>query len=319
MLSNIQCIHCFVHCGGSVGRIDRLLRTTKAVVQLLGSNVFINPTIIGGSGSWKQVIPNVPLRFILQERREFMDPQYGIPAFLSLLLRFRSHDSTDYRDKVYGLVSLIKGYQGKDFIVDYDLSTRDVYKGVARYIIEGSEKLDIIEYAYEHRCTCDRSTHISFGLPSWVPNWTCRRQLWSLFGSNSVNYKAAYSIPANVVFSHDSSATTCQGISIGIIERIYHIYQGFDHLGDPEIARKVLRDNILFVNPSIGSSHQHQCGPNIDVSVVSTLQYELLILSRGFHEVEQLPLETFARMCSVALNDSNLEDALFWNTRIGYT
>ena len=88
----------------------------------------------------------------------------------TMLVMFRSHESTGPHDKIYGLVGLVRGYKGKDFVVDYSLSTFEMYRNAARYIIEGSGNLDLLYEAFGIRCSCTTNSHLSPGVPSRVPN-----------------------------------------------------------------------------------------------------------------------------------------------------
>jgi hypothetical protein len=87
-----------------------------------------------------------------------------------MLVLFRSHESTGPHDKVYDLVGVVRRCKGKDFVVDYSLSTFDVYRNAARYIIEGSGNLDLLYEAFGIRCSCTTNSHLSPGVPSRVPN-----------------------------------------------------------------------------------------------------------------------------------------------------
>jgi hypothetical protein len=46
----------------------------------------------------------------------------------------------------------------------YTISVLDVYKNLAKYVIAGSARLDILTYAGHDQC-------VSQNVPSWVPNW----------------------------------------------------------------------------------------------------------------------------------------------------
>ncbi|KAH7180077.1 heterokaryon incompatibility protein-domain-containing protein [Fusarium flagelliforme] len=58
---------------------------------------------------------------------------------------------TDLRDKVFGLLGLISNVQASELSPDYELMVREVYIGVAAYLMQQS--------------------YYDYGIPSWVPFW----------------------------------------------------------------------------------------------------------------------------------------------------
>lgn len=85
--------------------------------------------------------------------------------FLSMLLKFRDHKSTDPRDKVYAPLMLSSASRElSDVIpVDYNLSTRDLFIRVALNCLhDPGWPLSILEL-----CRLGASKD----LPSWVPDW----------------------------------------------------------------------------------------------------------------------------------------------------
>ncbi|CVK98685.1 related to heterokaryon incompatibility protein het-6 [Fusarium mangiferae] len=83
---------------------------------------------------------------------------------------------TDLRDKIFGLLGLISNDQASELSPDYELTVREVYTGVAAYLMQKSHCCDIIQHANpywarnwfvkDHQyCNSD------YGIPSWVPFW----------------------------------------------------------------------------------------------------------------------------------------------------
>ncbi|KAF2757367.1 hypothetical protein EJ05DRAFT_511186 [Pseudovirgaria hyperparasitica] len=90
-------------------------------------------------------------------------------SLLYLLSAFSPMDSTDPRDKVYGLLGLSQedrpGTPNPTRVVpDYTRPVVDIYTDVARSLIQRTHTLDILS-------ACLGSGSVS-GLPSWVPDWT---------------------------------------------------------------------------------------------------------------------------------------------------
>lgn len=95
-------------------------------------------------------------------------------TLLNFLAETRWAESTDHRDKVFGLLSLAEdalslGYPDAGsgwapFRVDYRLSKEQVFIRTAKAIISTTNSLDVLRFAGKRADGYD-------GLPSWVPNW----------------------------------------------------------------------------------------------------------------------------------------------------
>lgn len=85
---------------------------------------------------------------------------HGLAA---LLIRFRGFESTDPRDKVYGLLRLSR--ESASITPDYTHTEAEVFKETVRLSIAQSRGLAILS-AVNY---LDRSLL----LPSWCPNWSC--------------------------------------------------------------------------------------------------------------------------------------------------
>lgn len=116
-----------------------------------------------------------------QARRKWHD-ECGT-ELVRLLQEFSDRQATDDRDKVYGLLSLVK--LGQWYIEpDYSLSTFETYMTTALALIEKHKSL---------ACwTGDQKRKSKLGFPSWIPDWSTavdtgdKRRL-DLFDSYSVN------------------------------------------------------------------------------------------------------------------------------------
>ncbi|KAH8807101.1 heterokaryon incompatibility protein-domain-containing protein [Xylogone sp. PMI_703] len=93
----------------------------------------------------------------------------GSSAVLDILHECRTFESTDPRDKIYGLLGIASRNSGGAFIdIDYSKSVESVYLDTAKRILSTSENLDFLSI---HRGPGDLAQR----LPSWVPDWTYRR------------------------------------------------------------------------------------------------------------------------------------------------
>ncbi|SCO53238.1 related to heterokaryon incompatibility protein het-6 [Fusarium fujikuroi] len=83
---------------------------------------------------------------------------------------------TDLRDKIFGLLGLISNDQASELSPDYELTVREVYIGVAAYLMQKNHCCDIIQHANPY---WDRNWSVKdhrycnndYGIPSWVPFW----------------------------------------------------------------------------------------------------------------------------------------------------
>ncbi|GKU03867.1 heterokaryon incompatibility protein [Fusarium langsethiae] len=91
----------------------------------------------------------------------------GEGALLEVLRASRGQSSSDPRDKLYGVLGVLPAHIRHSFRVDYNLSVKDVYTEIVEFLIQTTEKLDVI---------CE-SVHFptntgSVNLPSFVPDWS---------------------------------------------------------------------------------------------------------------------------------------------------
>ncbi|KAF5674098.1 heterokaryon incompatibility protein het-6 [Fusarium circinatum] len=83
---------------------------------------------------------------------------------------------TDLRDKIFGLLGLISNVQASELSPDYELMVREVYIGVAAYLMQKSHCCDLIQHAnpYWLRKWFEndlKPCKNDYGIPSWVPLW----------------------------------------------------------------------------------------------------------------------------------------------------
>ncbi|KAK7211997.1 hypothetical protein V2G26_019175 [Clonostachys chloroleuca] len=98
----------------------------------------------------------VSLRILRKESSNFMDLHYLLPYV-------QKFDSTDPRDKIFGLLSMVSS-NITSLVPDYTTAVHDVYTDLACQLIEKGGTLDVLGF-------CGVSGNID-NLPSWVPDWT---------------------------------------------------------------------------------------------------------------------------------------------------
>jgi hypothetical protein len=92
-------------------------------------------------------------------------------TLLMTLSNFRNSESTDPRDKVYGLISLVGGGIDADLMVpDYGKGVAEVYADTALYILTTTQSLLLFAHI-SHDTDYDGRD----GYRSWAPRWDCSR------------------------------------------------------------------------------------------------------------------------------------------------
>jgi hypothetical protein len=83
---------------------------------------------------------------------------------------------TDLRDKIFGLLGLVSDVHASELSPDYELMVREVYIGVAAYLMQKSHCCDFIQNANPYWARNlfgknHQSCKSDYGIPSWVPLW----------------------------------------------------------------------------------------------------------------------------------------------------
>lgn len=111
-------------------------------------------------------------------------------ALLEILRVCRRKVASDPRDKLYGILGILKPEIRKDFRVDYSLSVKDVYTEIVDYLLKTTERQDVI---------CDAiyfavDTGLAH-LPSFVPDWSHQTQICAM--GHQYKFSADQGIGAN--------------------------------------------------------------------------------------------------------------------------
>lgn len=106
--------------------------------------------------------------------------RFSLPILLSMTQRFKS---TDARDKVYALLSLVRTDTGLGNIgiPDYTISPETLYTRAAKYLICRRQDLFILENISSGN-VLSKKDQASF-LPSWVPDFRVQNSVQSLDGT----------------------------------------------------------------------------------------------------------------------------------------
>lgn len=98
-------------------------------------------------------------------------------TLLQILASFREHQASDPRDKVYGILGVLRqrfGFDLKGIDVDYTKTVAQVYIDSAIEILRTYQDLQLLDYI-SHLRGLDRD----LGFPTWVPRWD-RPEGWDL-------------------------------------------------------------------------------------------------------------------------------------------
>ncbi|KAI1398800.1 HET-domain-containing protein [Hypoxylon fuscum] len=141
-------------------------------------------------------------------------------SLLSVLFRYRILDSTDPRDKIFGLSALIKN-EFSDIEAlrpNYNVDTTELYTAVAEEILKRSSHLNLLSVPRRLSGTGPGD------LPSWAPDWTNTRLtaplgLANYSEINELAFATSGSSKPQVEFSN-GGIPTCLGVHGHFIDRI---------------------------------------------------------------------------------------------------
>lgn len=167
----------------------------------------------------------------LEEARHSWRDERHPMTILPLLWQFRSRKSSDPRDKVYSLLSMVKSWGPRPQIApDYTLPPEQLYRTIVRELIRITSKLSVL------MGTLTKPGGLA-NLPSWVPDWTV--QPTSFEQDRLVRadlYGASADHPPAVKYFGDKFLES-QGLIVTKISTVGEVMP--PHLGDLEL--KVFR------------------------------------------------------------------------------
>ena len=127
----------------------------------------------------------------------------GTERFLELLAMFRIRESTDPRDKIYGLLGMADTSFTRFISPDYALSVEELYKLSTFALIKWSRSLDVFSHLHHSHSTT---------LPSFVPDWRSRLTISHskyMFRLSSLHlYNASGSRKAEILRRHQNQLHT---------------------------------------------------------------------------------------------------------------
>jgi hypothetical protein len=145
----------------------------------------------------------------------------GSKGLLEALLYHRGKSCAEPRDRVYGILGILSANERSQFLVDYDISVRQVYINVVDCLLTTTRRLDVIcaSFHFPAYPSVER-------LPSWVPDWSSNPRV-SPLGHGFPGFSAAGTTEARFAFS---SRRRKLGISAIFVDKIGPCGM---HLGPP--------------------------------------------------------------------------------------
>ncbi|TGO51907.1 hypothetical protein BOTNAR_0341g00050 [Botryotinia narcissicola] len=236
---------------------------------------------------------NLPL---LNGKLRFSVPTAKPMELLDILQTFRKFECRDPRDKVYGLAGLSYSYHQK-LMIGYSKSVSEIYKDVARLIIETTDRLEIICAGEKTKCHCPSGSHQGLSTrPIWVPNWSCIREgtglrpglLRDRTADHLLQWNASGNMLIDAQFSEDGNVLNCRGIHLATITDVVHPVEN----NGPLDFRSILES--FYAADSINSFNQ--------VALLTALKKTLL--KTGYIDEltsQNLLVPTSIKICDISL------------------
>ncbi|KAF4457612.1 hypothetical protein F53441_485 [Fusarium austroafricanum] len=210
----------------------------------------------------------VPIKRIEDQRRLLAQTDKQTSRLMDVLVRFREMDSTDPRDKIFGLLGLVTENHG--IKVDYTLSVRQLYRQTALSIINLSGNLDILcQNPFERRegPRIFQQAHSQNELPSWAPEFDSEHEdcVAILFAQRDIFNAGIKSCetPCRLVPGED--ILILRGTILGTIGPIRRPGSKSNHVAKPRDFMKNYLDEDAIMN-----SENHLYAPMVGSKKIST-------------------------------------------------
>lgn len=150
--------HPVLHCGNSAVMATATFTFVADLVQLMSTSTDYGrrPDILS-----RVLLAIREVYHICECRKNYEEDLLPQRSLLHLLEKLSWTLVTDPRDKAYSLLGIARPYDGARLSIDYHVSSAQVFKNTAAYIIEGTRNLDILTEA----------SLTNPSLPTWVPDW----------------------------------------------------------------------------------------------------------------------------------------------------
>ncbi|KAI2633889.1 heterokaryon incompatibility protein-domain-containing protein [Xylaria nigripes] len=168
------------------------------------------------------------------------------PSLTFALCTFRSFKCKDPRDKVFGLLGLVRSPNDPLIRPDYSKSELEVYKDAAKYVLvtEGtSRKLPILAFTGVGQCRRLRE------LPSWVPDWASNARGKHVEGKDEAQIE--HSSGSNPAFSYFTPSWSNYGNSHDFMKPNQSRFEptddslGYKAALNSQVKMKLIEDDVL--------------------------------------------------------------------------
>ncbi|KAJ2975522.1 hypothetical protein NUW58_g8329 [Xylaria curta] len=99
----------------------------------------------------------------------------GDESLLNVMRAFRRKLTIEPRDRIFGILGVLPEAVRREFPVDYNLSVKEIYTNVVNFLLNTTERLDVIcesiHFPKQYSLT---------NLPSWVPDWSLNPDITAL-------------------------------------------------------------------------------------------------------------------------------------------
>ncbi|KAH6717537.1 heterokaryon incompatibility protein-domain-containing protein [Leptodontidium sp. MPI-SDFR-AT-0119] len=139
-------------------------------------------------------------------------------SLAKVLIKCHGLDSTDPRDKVYGILGLASDADNIGIRVDYSISVTDLYINTAIHVLETCQNFELL--------SCSLSNP-KLTLPSWVPDWSTSPVAYCNIARDLFNAHA--STPASITINKEEQKLLTKGVLLD--ELIYVSNEIFPSMG----------------------------------------------------------------------------------------
>jgi hypothetical protein len=192
---------------------ETLLDTTKRDWRIFSRNSILGADTALSLIEHPQLIRELAVPSIWDKFRRILQQDQNIPL-LDALQMGRSFDSTDARDKAYGILGICSAEvrYNSDLCPAYgDRKVAETYIRYATYIVNDSEDLRLLTTAESIRKIQE--------LPSWVPDWSVKSDI-GIKPNTYKQFAASGNIPKFASLDHSGRLLTVKAIRIDTVSRL---------------------------------------------------------------------------------------------------
>ncbi|KAI1426725.1 heterokaryon incompatibility protein-domain-containing protein [Xylaria sp. FL1777] len=170
-------------------------------------------------------------------------------SLLDIMRAYRRKLTSEPRDKVFGILGVLPEDVRKEFLVNYNLSIKEIYTNVVDFLLHTTNSLDVIcESIY-----FPKQNSVA-NLPSWVPDWSQNPETTAL--GCSYNFTAAGDTDASWKFLDERrNKLEISAIYVGTVWKhgvaVSTVCTSADYLMAFLHWRAILLDYISFEDPQL--------------------------------------------------------------------